>query len=102
MISSSPAGTAVGQYSPDSRACSPRPSWSPPVLTKAQEHLVLLLLQIELIHLQQRLQLLAADVVEDLLQGQKGWHWAGRGTLTPSPTFPPQFLPLTWMSMSRR
>lgn len=80
------------------------PSPGPPGLTEAQEDLMLLLLQVELIHLEQRLQLLPADVVEDLLRDGRGWDTPGRkGTPPdrdpPHATNPP--IP-TWMSMSRR
>ena len=44
------------------------------VLTEAEEHLVLLPLQVELVHLQQGVKLLPVDVVEDLLRTQTHRH----------------------------
>lgn len=55
------------------------------LLTESQENLVLLLLQVELVHLEEWLKLFAVDVVEDLLRtGREG----GRGAFSVSGTLP--------------
>lgn len=81
-------------------------------LTESKEDFVFLPLQVELVHPEQGLKLLPADVVQDLLGwGHRGWRCSLEpetemgGSLT-GPT--PDFLPAamgsicTWISMSRR
>lgn len=63
-------GTGWGQGSGISQTSGPQ-TW--PTLTESEEDLVLLPLQVELVHPEQRLKLLSADIVQDLL----GWGHKG-------------------------